>query len=455
MKRDKEGYLKDLKDAVSKEVKIIREIVSIHSGLSQTTDPEEKTLTDSHINSLKTALKKATGEVSGILEDMSIVKPLPQSKINMPVAKVQRASTDKLVVKEEIKPTITIKSAQRPPKTKKTRHKIVDVEMTDLEKKIIKRLKKKKEEREKRKEKKASKYVNLSNKIFGGLARDLSEKQIFLTLKMDIIKANLQYVIASYISIMLFSTLIAIFVGFFIMLFFLFFNIGAEWPIITSVTENIGTRFLKVFWIILATPIVTFLFMYFYPSAERKHRENKIDEELPFATIHMSAISGSMVEPSKIFSIMISTKDYPYLEKEFTKLINEINIYGYDFVTALRNVASNNPSSKLAELFNGLATTITSGGNLSDFFDKRAQSLLFDYKLEREKYTKSAETFMDIYISLVIAAPMILMLLLIMMRVSGLGISMSTSMITIMMILGVTMVNILFLTVLHLKQPQT
>ena len=65
------------------------------------------------------------------------------------------------------------------------------------------------------------------------------------------------------------------------------------------------------------------------------------------------------------------------------------------------------------------------------FFEKRAETFLFDYKLEREKYTRIAETFMDIYISVVIAAPLILMLLLMMIRISGLGISMSTKMITI------------------------
>ena len=137
------------------------------------------------------------------------------------------------------------------------------------------------------------------------------------------------------------------------------------------------------------------------------------------------------------------------------KIINEINVYGMDFVSALRNVASNSPSLRLTELLNGIATTINSGGSLPDFFEKRSQSLLFEYRIEREKNTKSAETFMDIYISVVIAAPMILMLLLIMMRVSGLGVSMSTSMITLMMVMGVTTVNILFLTFLQLKQPQT
>jgi flagellar protein FlaJ len=193
--------------------------------------------------------------------------------------------------------------------------------------------------------------------------------------------------------------------------------------------------------------------MYVYPSLEKKSLEGKINQELPFATIHMSSISGSMIDPSKIFSIIIATREYPNLEKQFVKLMNEMNIFGYDFVTALRTIAFNSPSKKLTELLNGLATTITSGGDLPGFFDKRAQSLLFDYRLEREKYTKSAETFMDIYISVVIAAPMIFMLLFMMMKISGLGISLSTQMITLMMVLGVGLINIVFLTFLQLKQP--
>lgn len=168
----------------------------------------------------------------------------------------------------------------------------------------------------------------------------------------------------------------------------------------------------------------------------------------------MAAISGSMIDPSKIFNIIISTKEYPYLSKEFTKVINEINIYGYNFVSALRNAAFNSPSKKLSELFSGLATTINSGGDLPEFFDERSKTLLFEHKLEREKYTKAAETFMDIYISVVIAAPMILMLLLMMMKVSGLGLSFSTSTITLMMVLGVTVINIFFITFLHMKKTE-
>ena len=255
---------------------------------------------------------------------------------------------------------------------------------------------------------------------------------------------------ASYISIILFSTFLSIIASVFIIIFFLFFNIGANLPIISLTSKGIGERLIKTFWILFIIPLGTFVFVYFYPSLEKKSLGSKINKELPFATIHMSAISGSLVEPSNIFKIIITTRDYPHLQREFTKLINQINVYGYDLATALRNVAFNSPSTKLAELFNGLATTINSGGDLPTFFEKRAETLLFEHRIEKEKETKSAETFMDIYISVVIAAPMILMLLLMMMSISGLS-WLSPSMITVIMILGVSITNIVFITFLHLK----
>ena len=158
-----------------------------------------------------------------------------------------------------------------------------------------------------------------------------------------------------------------------------------------------------------------------------------------------------MINPVKIFEIIVSTEEFPYIKKEFTKLINEINVYGYDIVSALRSVAANTPSQKLTELLNGLAITINSGGDLEEFFNKRAESLLFEYKLNREKETKTAETFMDIYISVVIAAPMIFMLLLMMMKISGLGVSMSTSTLTLLIVTGVSIINVIFIGFLHLK----
>jgi len=168
----------------------------------------------------------------------------------------------------------------------------------------------------------------------------------------------------------------------------------------------------------------------------------------------MSAIAGADIEPSNIFGIISLSKEYPYIKNESKKLMNQINLYGYDLTTALRNIAEVSPSKNWAELLNGISTTLRSGGNLSKYLDKKAESLLFQYRLNREKAAKSAETFMDIYISVVIAAPMLMMLLLIMISISNLGFTLSVSSITIIIISIVGLINIIFLVFLHISQKK-
>jgi len=45
--------------------------------------------------------------------------------------------------------------------------------------------------------------------------------------------------------------------------------------------------------------------MRFLPSLEKKSIEGKINSELPFAAIHMAAISGSMIDPVKILQLSL------------------------------------------------------------------------------------------------------------------------------------------------------
>ena len=448
MTLQKVNPLEELKKIISKEEKIIKEISLLFENLQKIDETEEKQIVFSQINQLKDSLKEANENIPEVLKKVLLARPL-HTESQIPPTIIQKKEVKTLPTKLNQKENIQ--------KTENSSQKILpkddEKETSKLEKETLKRLKIKKEKISKKKAKRPSKYIGVSNKFFSEYSLSLLNKKAFKHLEEELIKTNLQFITPSYISLLLFTTFLSVIVAVFVFLFFLFFNFGFDFPFITSISESLGSRFLKVFWILFAIPIGTFLFMYVYPSLEKKSLGNKIDQELPFATINMSAISGSMINPAEIFKIIILTKEYPNLEKEFIKLVNELNVYGYDLVTALKKVAQSTPSKKLAELFNGLATTINSGGDLPEFFDKRSQTLLFEYKIEREKYTKFSETFMDIYISAVIAAPMILMLVLMMMKISGLGIALSTSMITLIMVLGVSAVNIVFLTFLHLKQP--
>ncbi|MEM3122417.1 MAG: type II secretion system F family protein, partial [Candidatus Pacearchaeota archaeon] len=325
---------------------------------------------------------------------------------------------------------------------------------------VIKNLKKKrKDEIEEfiQEYKKPRGYIKISNKFFGNSANQLIEKGYFKSLSENLKKGNFTLLSKSYVSVIFFTTMLAGIIGIMLAVFFMFIGISFEKPFIYFVDfseKEPILRLLKVIWFIPLTPIITFLILYFYPSAEKASLKSAIDYEIPFVTIQMSAIAGADIEPSNIFRIIALSKEYPNIKNEAKKLMNQINLYGYDLTTALKNVAMISPSKNWAELLNGIATTLRSGGNLSKYLDKKAESLLFQYRINREKATKSAETFMDIYIRVVIAAPMMMMLVLIMLSISNIGLGISISVLSIIIISIVALINIVFLMFLHASQKK-
>ena len=295
-------------------------------------------------------------------------------------------------------------------------------------------------------------YAKSANKFFRNFSNGLIEKGYFDQLNKDLRKMSSPFVVNTYVSMIFFTVLLSVFASIFVFTLLLFYHISFIFPFLSPVEGSILSRLLSVFWVIIIIPLLTGLVMYVYPSTESKSFGARINQELPFVAIHMAAISTAGVDPLKIFEIILKSEEYKFTITEFKKLMNLINFQGYDLITALKKTALSSPSSKLKELFNGLATTITSGGKINDFLSKHSESLLLDYRLEREKYTKISETFMDIYISVVIAAPMILLILFVIMGSTGLG-GFDVNIMGFLIILIISLLNVGFLTFLRLKQP--
>ena len=303
---------------------------------------------------------------------------------------------------------------------------------------------------------KPSLYAKISNHFFRETSNNLVAKKYFDTLNVDLRKMNSQFVVSTYVSMMLFTVLMSFLFSILVYITLLMFEPTLDFPFLKElpVGDTVLGRLFKFFWVMIIIPILTGGFMYLYPGSEAKNLGKKIDQELPFVAIHMSAIATSGIEPMSIFKIILRSDEYKYTNIEFRKLINLINFHGKDFVGALRETARTCPSEKLKHLLDGLATSITSGGNLHEYLDKHSETLLFDYKLEREKYTKTSETFMDIYISVVIAAPMIFLMLFVIMASTGATVGgLSIDLLSMLIILGIVFINILFLFFLKVKQP--
>jgi len=421
----------ELKKNIDTEISILREISNFESRIEFSDQADRKMLEDV-ISNLAVMLKTINNSIPDIINNISTAKRLvPSQKSSSPGLEKVRFSTET----KEIEAVVS----------KKDRDKFL--QELSINESLIRKIKNKSKIKEVQSEefKAARGYIKLSNKFFLNNSIMLLKNGYFKPLSIELKKANMEILTEAYISMMFFSTLLAFIFSIFISAIIIFLGITS----LGLSSAIIGAVIL----VPIVIPIITFILLYFYPSTEKGSIEKRIDQELPFAVIHMSAISGSGIAPSEIFRIIGLSKEYPFLKKEVRKILNQINLYGYDLVTALTNVSKTTPSNKFAELLSGLSTTINSGGNLQEFFQKRAETLLLDYRLEREKYTKTAETFMDIYISIVIAAPMILMVLLIIMSAAHLALSFTPLQITLLLIFAISLVNIIFLVLLQNKQP--
>jgi flagellar protein FlaJ len=284
-----------------------------------------------------------------------------------------------------------------------------------------------------------SQFVIFSNKVFKKSAKNLSENFSFLDKNLK--QAGMPFILTSYISLMLLLTLSILTVS-----------------IILALILSVGIPFLMILrnvLISLIIPALLFMFLLAYPSLQAQGNSKKLETELPFALSHMAAIASSNIEPSKMFGIMAESKEYPVFSSQMKKIKNQMDIYGYDLTTALRNVSKLSVNRKFSELLNGISTIIISGGDLLVYLKEKSKDVLLDYKLSREKYSNIIGMYSDIYTALLIAAPLILMLVLSFMGSVGASFAgLSVPFLANLGIVAIVVLNILFIIFLQITQPE-
>lgn len=415
-----------IKVNLEKTKNILQELNSIVLAYEKANE-KEKALLEKSSNALSSQLALVYEPVSIMLPTLRLEEGKPETieMREMKERKIQRISTTTgpIYISEESK-----------------RQFLEELNLSETALRGIKsKVFKKAQEEEKILVAKPSSLAIFASKIFGPMASGYSKSPLFKSVEKDLRKANMPYMLTSYISLIFFLTFLAFIVSIIIAI---------------GLATSLSTALRNIVFALVFTAVV-FLIALTYPSSIASANKSKIETELPFATAHMAAIASSKVTPAKIFSIMALTKEYPAFGAEVRKIVNQINIYGYDLTTALRNVAKTTSSRKLADLFNGIATTITTGGNLPLYLNEKSKNLLLDYRLSRERYTNVIGMYSDIYTALLIAAPLIFMLILAIMSVLGTTfLAMDATAVANIGIVIIAILNILFLVFLRFTQPE-
>lgn len=249
--------------------------------------------------------------------------------------------------------------------------------------------------------------------------------------------ANIKILSKTYISIILFSTILA-------------------FPLITLIAFFISFNILLALPIGILGTVLTFFITYKYPTFEKSTRAKFIRQELVFALIHMSAVASSGATPMKIFKLLVDSNEYKHLQTELERILNYVNVFGYNLTTSLKAVAMTTPAPDLRELLFGLASTIETGGGIREYLKSKSEDALSRYKIDQKKYLEVIATYSEIYTGILIAAPLLfLVTLAILERISpNLG-GVSIGTIAALSVFGVLpLLNIIYLLIVETSKTE-
>lgn len=267
----------------------------------------------------------------------------------------------------------------------------------------------------------------------------------FKTLYDNLRLANITLLSNTYVNIMLLGTIV---VSALASLFFFGFFLFTNNPLFMIIPKTIIMA--------IITGGVTFLIFYLYPQMKITGRRASIDTNLPFAINHISAVAGSGVPPTKMFRLIMESKEYGEIAVEIEKIVEYVELFGYDLLTAIRTVALTTPSVPFKEFLEGMVSTIESGGDINIYLKEKTSEAMLNYELDRQKYTETIATYSDVYTGIMIAAPLFFIVALSL--VGMLGGKVAGLEVNFLIVVGAYVVipalNIVFLIFLELTQPK-
>lgn len=171
--------------------------------------------------------------------------------------------------------------------------------------------------------------------------------------------------------------------------------------------------------IVCVPATMLFLLLYFQPVLVAKGRKTRIDMDLPYAITYMQALSTTLTLYNSIRGVYEQSDLYGEVSREFGMIVRDVELFGDDLVTAIRNLERTTPSENLKKLLDDLILMFESGGDLSGFLASRSEHYREVAEKELEMSLKTMEIMAEVYVSAFVAAPIAVIIMMVAENMSG------------------------------------
>jgi flagellar protein FlaJ len=294
--------------------------------------------------------------------------------------------------------------------------------------------------------------------LFGSYYRERRTRFSFLT--NDLVKARMYITVEKLLSLATLYSLVlsSVCVTMGLAVSALLFNYVPIWRFIfardIAITDMPGlvADFSLIVFVTLACCLALFLLFILYPRVKSWERKGKIDGHLPYAICWMSFMATTGVIPYLIFRKLAETEEFfGEISQEAKLVAKDVELLGFDFVSALRNLASATPSTHLRTFIQGAITNALSGGEMGTYFVSKSRETMEENRKKFTEFITTLGLISEVYIIGLVAAPLLVIVMFAAMMMMG-G---ASPMILMVIIYGyIPLGSIAFVLVTDMMTPQ-
>jgi archaeal flagellar protein FlaJ len=240
-------------------------------------------------------------------------------------------------------------------------------------------------------------FNTIATVLFGGLVDKYLSK---LSIKEHLINSDSKITYRTYMSVSILTSILIYFMvlaGFIITLNFI--TLKATTEIMLIVLGPLGIS------------LLSFGFFIYDPVQKSNSKRKNIEINLPFVLTHMGAVAESGVPPYMIFKLLAEFEEYGEVSKEMKKLVRNIDTFGIDPLTAIKNLAEKTPSKEFKQILLGIVSATEAGGDVKSYLKISGEQALFNWKIKREKFLQQLSAYSEFYTGILIAAPLFIIAL--------------------------------------------
>jgi len=212
-----------------------------------------------------------------------------------------------------------------------------------------------------------------------------------------------------------YGQIVTLLTGFLYIVFALLLSLfGIEISVIPFLPYGV-TLLIGFFAVVVLLPVA----VYFYPLLVAQGRRTRIEADLPHAVTYMQALSSTLTLYSIFRSVYEADDLYGEVSAECGLIVRDVEVFGLDLLTAMRNVQKITPSDNFKELLNDLSLVYRSGGSLTDFFNAKSETYRELARQEQEALLQILEMIAEVYVTAFVAGPIAIIIILVAQNLSG------------------------------------